>query len=356
MLSSAAAAPNFIVLHSASAAQAAFPHAKKLLPVSLPADNGLSAMLEALAAPTAPEFAFPAQSVSAGYNWYSPFVESPPDCEPTSVSCSSSVACCGCMELAPGCDNCANCPIDYSDPEFPYFTNCTGDQIVQIGPTYICVSKNVICTGDLFTVTFNVINISGEQWDWLPPNVLAPLSGPDGYAQLNIYAPGEFPVAETTCLQIEFVSSNRTPFGIYPAFDASNANGVSPRGPNIISIGWPLSIANGDEQVFTATFRMTGCCTCDLVSGQQNAIDFTAEVIRGCNCSTCYRCKPCDSPFNVIAVPNWRSGTTTCPPENCIPVTGNGWLSPFFDSAPSCESSGSCEGSSIFGPNGWDCI
>jgi hypothetical protein len=335
--SSASFSESFKVFSSLSEASAAFPNVNRLVPIIHYYPYGQTAEPAAIPLKNS-KLMFPVQPAGNGMLWYSPFFDEPPSCQSISESCSSSVACCGCMELSPDCDNCSSCPIDYSDPQFPYFTNCTGDQIQQIGPTYICVDKNVICTGDLFTVTFNVINISGGQWDWIPPDAAPPQTGPDAYAVLYIYAPGESPAQETTCLEIEYVTSSNTPFAVYPAFDPSNANGLATRGANIITVGWPLSIANNAEQVITVTFKMTGCCTCDLEPLTQHGIFFTAEVVRGCNCSTCYRCKPCDSPFNVVAVPNWRSNVTTCPPESCVSIGGE-WKSPFFDVPPSCESS-----------------
>jgi hypothetical protein len=345
--SSASFSENFKIFSSLSEASAAFPNVNKIVPVvhyypygqAAPAATAVTTAnkLKTAARLTNTEnfpLTFPVQPAQDGMLWYSPFTEFPPDCQPAASSCSSSVACCGCIELDPRCDSCATCPIDYSDPLFPYFTQCQGDQITQIGPTYICVNKTTICTGELFTVTFNVINISGSSADWLPFNEPG---GPDFYTILQIYAPGE-PGADSSCLEIEYVTSNYTPFGIYPAFDSSNANGISPRGANILSVGWPLNLANGAEQTITAVFKLTGCCTCDSVTPPQlGDIAFVAEVIQGCNCATCYRCKPCDSAFTVISVPGWRSNVTNCPPEDCISIGGE-WKSPFFDEPPSCDS------------------
>ena len=184
--SSASFSASFKVFSSLSEASAAFPNVQKLVPIvhyypygqtaetaAIPLKNSNKFRKAALRAGVG-QLMFSVPPAENGMLWYSPFFDSPPACQSISESCFSSVACCGCMELSPDCDNCASCPIDYLDPEFPYFTNCTGEQISQIGPTYICVDKNVICTGDLFTVTFNIINISGGQWDWIPPNAAPP--------------------------------------------------------------------------------------------------------------------------------------------------------------------------------------
>jgi hypothetical protein len=257
--------------------------------------------------------------------------------------------CQGCIEIDQRCTNPGTGEINYDDPSFPYFENC--GQVQPIGPTYVNVDKNLICTGETFTITFNVINLTGSKWESIPPNSPnLPTTEADAYATLQIYAttPNPYP----SCLEIAYLNSNHEPFSIMGTVvedDAIEDDAIPVYYNNILSIGWLFELDNGAEKTFTATFQMTGDCTCPPVPSVEppsiGDVAITAEVIRGCNVNTCYKCKECPPICNIPCVEYqiaikytgccMKIVNSSQSYASCFCLVGNGTL--YADITPSCQ-------------------
>lgn len=330
-------APEFVVLNSAAEARARFPTAKIIAPIQL--SDLTDAQAAAVSAASANQrtvatnnLLFPAQSAGNGFRWYSPYVEFPPDCNISSQSCSSS-------SLSSTCE--APCVTTNAwywqdiDPGNEY----EPDTEYTIEPAQL---PSKICPGDYITLNITPSSIAGY---------------------------GEYGI------DISFSWSGTTP-GQQSCFSlVSYSPGLQYNGsltyppPTALDLGWQIywGISGGiydppypKVTTYSVTVQYTGnCCNTNYNQTIGSFVLYGGDRDR-------YRVADvicCEEVGSIISVPytvpGWKSFATDCPPEGCISIGGGGggWKSPFFDSAPSCDSgSASCDGSAIFGPNGWDCV
>lgn len=329
-------ASNFIILNSADEAKQHFPTAKPVAPIQL--DESADAVVKVLASlsanqnvPPTGNLFFPAQSAGGGMLWYSPYVEFPPDCQPSSSICSSS-------SLSSTCA--APC---ITSNEWYWYDIDPGNEY-EPDTDYIIEPPQLpstICPGDY--ITFNITPTSAAGY------------GPYGI-DLSFEWAGVTP-GQQSCFTLVSYSPGLQYNGIlnYPP-------------PTAFDLGWSIywGISGGiydppypKVTTYSVTVQYTGnCCTTNYSQTIGSFVLYAGDRDR-------YRqvdviC--CEAGGSSIAVPytiqGWKSFATDCPPDNCMSIDGSaGWKSPFFDNPPSCDSgSADCPGSASFGPNGWDCI
>ena len=292
--SSASFSKNFVVLHSAAEAAAFFPNAKKILPVTeiYPANTPaqLTTSLIKNKKMDVGKLAFPIQSLGA-YDWYSPHLAAPPECVTLNTSCSVDA-----------------CPPGCFTSNVSYVLDEQGGQTAPAWDVQFTVSPAAPCPGDVVTILINP---------------MSPLDAPgtgDPAPQLSF------------ATNIGTVSiTNLTPWD--PAIDAVLLGSKDYFGPGGTILQWNYIVDPSNRYITSIEFNLllpeTACTGNGFIEISMPHSQAETWILR-------LEC--CPSSGSVILIPEWRSFVSDCPPESCMSIGGNGWLSPFTDSAPSCES------------------
>lgn len=328
--SSASFSESFKVFSSLSEASAAFPNISKIVPVvhyypygqAAPAATASNKPKTAARLTNTENFplTFPVQPAQDGMLWYSPFVAAPPDCQPSSSICSSSSLSSTC---AAPCITSNEWYWYDIDPGEEY----TPDADYIIDPPQL---PSTICPGDYITFTITVYYYSGPTFPYSPYFTFAWAGVTPGYNRCFEYISHSPPLV-TSAEQILFS---------WP--------------PDAFDYGWGISWMSSDDygqprnpyvDTYTITVQYNGCCGGPYPSGQIGSFVLDGGDRDRYRVVDLFCCEAGGSSIAVpYTIPGWKSGTTACPPEDCVSIGGE-WKSPFLDEPPPCESSDDSGGS-----------
>lgn len=313
---SASFSKNFVVLHSAAEAAAFFPDAKKILPVTeiYPANTPSPLFTSLIKKRTnAGKLALANQSLGA-YEWYSPHLAAPPDCEVIASSCFSS-------SLSSTCAAPCITSTDW------YWQDIDRDNEYEPDTDYIIEPARLpstICPGDYITFNITPTSAAGNSLYGIP---------------LKFSWSGVTP-GQQSCFTLVSYS---------PGLQYNGYLNYPP--PTAFDFGWDIYWGTSGGiydppypkvTTYSVTVQYTGnCCGTNYNQTIGSFVLYGGDRDR-------YRVADvicCESVGSSIAVPytvpGWRSNVTNCPPESCISIGGDGWLSPFTDSAPEGDCCGS---------------